>query len=620
LKALNPFNWQRFSIGSRLLFIVGLNMGALALVSVLAFRALSNDAISTTQLSLASRAQHFQQDADMYHDGLRAYVYAAALAGDYEGIDETEVLADLATDSEKFRADLDTLAELSLSPAVTESVARTRPLADAYIVKANDIALLTLSNRPGALARLSELDQSFRSLRDVMDQQTKLIEAQIASADLEALAAGRRAKEQILLAAIVTALGVAGVVALLVRSIRRSLRGVRDTARAMADGDLMAQNNLTTTDELGELASSLDRMAGSLRVSMERLRADATRDAFGTQLVEALEMADTEPEAHETIGRAMGFIATDRPMELLLADSSRAQLERAAKHAAAGAPGCSVESPFGCLAVRRGNPVTFADSEALNACPRLRGRKCGPVSAVCVPLTFMGRSLGVLHTTGPPNSLPSIEQIAQLTTLGIQAGARIGTVRAFQRTQKQASTDSLTGLPNRRALEEFVSNLARTRVDYTLVVIDLDRFKALNDTHGHHAGDRALVTFAEVMRKVLRRADFAARWGGEEFALVMPTATAAPAVLVVDRLREQLADTLRTTGAVVFTLSAGIADTTMTREFDQLVRIADEALYRSKDGGRDRATVGDATMLDASPRRHDSEQNAAIDVGMLARS
>src|SRR6185503_15500013 len=516
-----------------------LNMGALALVSVLAFRALSNDAISTTQLLLASRAQHFHQDADMYHDGLRAYVYAAALAGDYEGIDETEVLADLATDSEKFRADLDTLAELSLSPAVTESVARTRPLADAYIVKANDIALLTLSNRPGALARLSELDQSFRSLRDVMDQQTKLIEAQIASADLEALAAGRRAKEQILLAAIVTALGVAGVVALLVRSIRRSLRGVRDTARAMADGDLMAQNNLATTDELGELAGSLDRMAGSLRVSMERLRADATRDAFGTQLVEALEMADTEPEAHETIGRAMGFIATDRPMELLLADSSRAQLERAAKHAAAGAPGCSVESPFSCLAVRRGNPVTFADSEALNACPRLRGRECGPVSAVCVPLTFMGRSLGVLHTTGPPNSLPSIEQIAQLTTLGIQAGARIGTVRAFQRTQKQASTDSLTGLPNRRALEEFVSNLARTRVDYTLVVIDLDRFKALNDTHGHHAGDRALVTFAEVMRKVLRRADFAARWGGEEFALVMPTATAAPAVLVVDRLREQ---------------------------------------------------------------------------------
>jgi diguanylate cyclase (GGDEF)-like protein len=467
---------------------------------------------------------------------------------------------------------------------------------------------------------LSELDVAFRELRDVMDQQTKLIEAQIGAADRDALAAGRRATEQILLAALLTALVVAGVVALLVRSIRRSLRGVRDTARAMADGDLHVQNNVATNDELGELAGSIDRMAGSLRVSMERLRADATRDAFGTQVVEALEMADTEPEAHDAIARAMAFISNDRPMELLLADSSRANLERAAKHPVAGAPGCAVESPFSCIAVRRGNPVTFADSEALNACPRLRGRSCGPVSAVCVPLTFMGRSLGVLHTTGAQHELPTLEQIAKLTTLGLQAGARIGTVRAFQRTQRQASTDSLTGLPNRRSLEEFVSNLAQTNAPYALVMIDLDHFKALNDTHGHHAGDRALSTFAEVLRKALRSGDFAARWGGEEFTLVMPGATAAPAVLAVDRLRTELAATLRAAGTNVFTLSAGIADTTMTREFDQLVRVADQALYRAKDGGRDRAAIGDAASLDAPAVRHDTEQDAAIDVRMLARS
>jgi diguanylate cyclase (GGDEF)-like protein len=616
----NPLNWQRFSIGSRLLVIVGLNMAALALVSVLAIRALSRDTRYTSELSLASRAQHFQQDADMYHDGLRAYVYAAALAGDFEGIDAQEVLTDLAADSQTFRSDLETLAQLASSSQVKESVARSRPLAEAYISKSNDIAALTVHDRPAALARLSELDQAFRDLRDVMDQQTKLIEAQIVAADRDAFAAGTLATKHILLAAIFTALGVAGVVALVVRSIRRSLRGVRDTARAMADGDLNVQNNLTTHDELGELAGSIDRMAGNLRVSMERLRADATRDAFGTQLVEALEMADTEPEAHGAITRAMGFISNDHPMELLLADSSRANLECAAKHAVAGAPGCSVESPFSCLAVRRGNPVTFADSEALNACPRLRGRPSGPVSAVCVPLTFMGRSLGVLHTTGPQHEPPTLEQVGKLTTLGIQAGARIGTVRAFQRTQRQASTDSLTGLPNRRSLEEFVANLSRTRVEYALVMIDLDHFKALNDTHGHHAGDRALCTFAEVLRKVLRRGDFAARWGGEEFTLVMPGATAAPGVLAVDRLRSELAETLLTAGTTVFTLSAGIADTTMTREFDQLVRIADEALYLAKDGGRNRATIGDAALLDVSSTRHDSGQDAAIDVEMLARS
>jgi diguanylate cyclase (GGDEF)-like protein len=607
------------SLGSRLLFIVALNMAALALVSVLAFRALSDATLSTAELSVASRAQHVQQDADMYHDGLRAYVYAAALGGDYAGIDVQAVLADLATDSETFRRDLEALGELASSAQLKQSVSRTRPLAEAYIAKSNQIALLTQRDRPAALARLAELDRAFIELRDVMDQQTKLIESEIANADLASVGAGRHAKQQIVLAALGTALAVAGIVGLLVRSIRRSLRSVRDTARAMADGDLHVQNNLTTTDELGELAGSIDRMAASLRVSMEQLRADATREAFGSQLVEALEMADTEPEAHEAITRAMGFIAADLPMELLLADSSRAQLERAAKHAVAGAPGCSVESPFSCLAVRRGNPLTFPDSEALNACARLRGRDCGPVSAVCVPLTFMGRSLGVLHTTGPQHEPPTGEQIGKLTTLGIQAGARIGTVRAFERTQKQASTDSLTGLPNRRSLEAFVSNLGRTRVEYALAMIDLDHFKALNDTHGHHAGDRALVTFAEVLRKILRRGDFAARWGGEEFTLVMPGATSAPAVLVIDRLRVELAETLRAAGSVAFTLSAGIADTTMTREFEQLVHIADEALYLAKGAGRNRATIGNSAMLDASIR-HDTEQTAAIDMQMLARS
>ena len=83
--------------------------------------------------------------------------------------------------------------------------------------------------------------------------------------------------------------------------------------------------------------------------------------------------------------------------------------------------------------------------------------------------------------------------------------------------------------------------------------------------------------------------------------------------------RAELASTLRESGSIPFTLSAGVADTTMTREFDRLVRIADEALYQSKDAGRDRTTIGTAAMLGA-PLRHDSEQDAAIDVEMLARS
>lgn len=188
-------------------------------------------------------------------------------------------------------------------------------------------------------------------------------------------------------------------------------------------------------------------MANNLNNVIERLRAAADRDAFGTQLIEAVEMANTEVEAYDTLARAMHLISSDLPTELLLADSSHAHLQRATQHPHAGAPSCKVESPFSCMAVRRGNPVIFADSEALNACARLRGRPCGFVSAICVPVSYMGRTLGVLHAAGVAGNPSNSRQVAQFTTLGIQAGSRIGTVQAFNSTQRQASTDSLTAFP-----------------------------------------------------------------------------------------------------------------------------------------------------------------------------
>ena len=84
---------------------------------------------------------------------------------------------------------------------------------------------------------------------------------------------------------------------------------------------------------------------------------------------------------------------------------------------------------------------SFDDSEALNACPKLKGRKEGPLSAVCVPVTFMGRAIGVLHSTGRPGVHADPERVAALNTLAGQTGARIGTLRSFERAQLQATTD-----------------------------------------------------------------------------------------------------------------------------------------------------------------------------------
>jgi diguanylate cyclase (GGDEF)-like protein/PAS domain S-box-containing protein len=342
------------------------------------------------------------------------------------------------------------------------------------------------------------------------------------------------------------------------------------------------------------------------RVRLEQeLTRQAQRDNFGSQLVEALEMADEESAAYDVVRRAMVEISDRTPMELLLSDSSRAHLERTAVHPVAGAPGCPVESPYSCVAVRRGHHVVFDSSDALNACPKLRGRADGPCSAVCVPISFMGRSLGVLHATGPEGVSPSPEQVAQLTTLATQSGARIGTVRAFEKTQLQAQTDGLTGLINRRTLETQLRALMRQQRPFALALADLDHFKRLNDTHGHEEGDRSLRLFAHVIRQVLRDDDLVARWGGEEFLIALPDADAEAAVEAMGRIRVELAQTLRG-GHVGFTASFGVTDSSAAGSLQELVQLADVGLYLSKAGGRDRITIGerDETKLAAAANGH----------------
>jgi diguanylate cyclase (GGDEF)-like protein/PAS domain S-box-containing protein len=327
------------------------------------------------------------------------------------------------------------------------------------------------------------------------------------------------------------------------------------------------------------------------RIRLEQeLTRQAQRDNFGSQLVEALEMADEEAAAYDVVRRAMVEIDERTPMELLLSDSSRAHLDQTAVHPIAGAPSCPVDSPYSCVAVRRGHPVVFETSEALNACPKLRDREHGPCSAVCVPISFMGRSLGVLHATGPEGASPSAERVAQLTTLATQAGARIGTVRAFEKTQLQAQTDGLTGLINRRTLETELRGLLRQGRPFALALADLDHFKRLNDTHGHEEGDRSLRLFSHVMRQILRDDDLVARWGGEEFLIALPDAEADAAVEVMDRIRAHLARTLDG-GQVRFTASFGVTDSTAAVSLQELIQLADVGLYLSKASGRDRTSI-----------------------------
>ncbi|MCU1502846.1 MAG: hypothetical protein JWM12_2200, partial [Ilumatobacteraceae bacterium] len=123
-----------------------------------------------------------------------------------------------------------------------------------------------------------------------------------------------------------------------------------------------------------------------------------------------------------------------------------------------------------------------------------------------------------------------------------------------------------------------------------------------NDTYGHEAGDRALRMFSQVLETSLRQSDIAARFGGEEFVIAMPEASAATAVAVLDRLRERLAVVANESGSPTFTASYGIVDSTLGGSLEDLLRVADAALYRAKEEGRNRVTVADERDVTAAAR------------------
>jgi diguanylate cyclase (GGDEF)-like protein len=378
------------------------------------------------------------------------------------------------------------------------------------------------------------------------------------------------------------------------REIVRGLRGVGTTAVAITGGDLHARTSVVGDDEIGTLGRALNQMAESLGALFTRLGDDARRDSFGTQLSEAFELADTLPDAYAQVEVVMQAIGDEYPMELLLADSSQSHMGERAVHPVAGSPGCPVQTPYECVAVRRGAATVFETSEAMNSCPKLRDRPYGACSAVCVPVTFMGRALGVLHTTGPDGEPPDGEHVVRLTALAAQAGSTIGTVRSTETTVRQATIDGLTGLINRRTLENSMRELFDRGEPFAVAMADLDHFKNINDTYGHEAGDRALRLFSQVVQRHVRADDVVGRYGGEEFVFLFPGQTAVRAVEMLERLRAELASAQSDGSTPRFTASFGVSDSLSGATMDEVLRRADEALGEAKRSGRDRVLLAGA--------------------------
>ncbi len=322
------------------------------------------------------------------------------------------------------------------------------------------------------------------------------------------------------------------------------------------------------------------------------------RQEFESRLANALDMAGGEPEVIDVIQRSFATVLPDGAVELLLADNSHAHLTRMTGVAPDGGemPSCLVDSPDQCPAARRAQIQEFSDSDDLDACPKLRNRPQGRLSALCVPVSVMGRAVGVIHATGKPEDDVEENQIQDLSTLAKLAGARIGLLRVMAETQLQASTDTLTGLLNRRSFSELVGQVPLRQHPMAIAMADLDQFKVLNDTYGHDTGDRALRLFARVMRDTLRTSDLVCRYGGEEFAIAFADCAAADAMHAIQSVRAQLDAAITVAGLPKFTASYGVTDKEPGEQLESALRRADDALLSAKRAGRDQVVHHDADI------------------------
>ena len=231
--------------------------------------------------------------------------------------------------------------------------------------------------------------------------------------------------------------------------------------------------------------------------------------------------------------------------------------------------------------------------------PLLTHLLLGSRQGLLLALVYMGAGGAIfLHRFGDSPELVNVEVlsniiIAALATLGLSHFYERTRERSERKLTRLAAVDPLTGLANRMFLNDAFqwerAQAQRNGTPLSVLMLDLDRFKCINDEHGHEAGDKVLVAFSRMLRKRLREVDLVSRYGGEEFLVLLTNTASKRAVAVAEELRQRLEQLaiVHQDKTLKLTVSIGVAEYGPDGEdLDALSQIADERLYRAKANGR----------------------------------
>lgn len=222
-------------------------------------------------------------------------------------------------------------------------------------------------------------------------------------------------------------------------------------------------------------------------------------------------------------------------------------------------------------------------------------------NCLIVPLLCQDMVVGVLNLADKtPGDSFSGEDIALVELFSQLVGASIGNIKLFERMQRQATTDGLTGLLNHRTFYEVLEReLWRSRRyggHISLIMVDIDNLKKINDTYGHRTGDRVIREISQKIAECIRQIDVAARYGGDEFAVILPNTTLTDAVTVAERMVKLVAGSSISwkKDQIPLSISVGLGQYDSDTNPEDITSRSDQALYRAKRAGKNTLRVFEA--------------------------
>ena len=464
-----------------------------------------------------------------------------------------------------------------------------------------ELALLT-SDLPSQAERVHDL-------RTMTAERLQLSRVMIAGArnkkapaQLVATAVGMTARIEAVAAAM-----LAAEKALLVERRNRSTMQARlliafaggGTAFAIVLLALLMRGLQTEIRHSRELERQTRKASSGLEQSLAQLaRVSNQRGALG-RYASLLQSCRDIDEALRLTGHVVFELLPGTGGRCYLLRASQDLAESAVAFGTPAAPSTELLHPPQCWALRRGQPYRTDNVAGGLACAHVDVSAAAPGSwSLCVPLSAQGVALGMLHVTGtaaedPAQAQDVVEGIAE------QLGLALVNLQLRDSLRMQSLRDPLTGLFNRRYLDESlqreVMRCQRRKLPLAVLMLDVDHFKAFNDTHGHAAGDAMLAAIGHSLQAATRSEDLACRYGGEEFTVVLVEAAPEDALRRAEQIRASIAATTvqhlkRTLGPC--TASIGLAmlpSDGLTPS--ELLEAADQALYRAKSEGRDRVVA-----------------------------